>query len=123
MIDNEAYHERADEIRNGIGMDISMTTPTRKDPAEACCIPGSNDGSFDDEHDGDMFEGDEAADGDGEDDGQEAGDGRGIGGCRCNRPSGRSQAACLIDGSRYVQAVKVTWPGARKKDTVAPKYC
>ena len=23
----------------------------------------------------------------------------------------------------HVQAVKVTWPGARKKDTVAPKDC
>ena len=23
----------------------------------------------------------------------------------------------------HVQAVKLTWPGARKKDTVTPKYC
>ena len=77
MIDNEACHERADEIRNGIGLDIPMTTPARKVPAEACRVPGSDDGSFDDEHDGDMNEGDEAADGDGEDDDQEAGDGEG----------------------------------------------
>ena len=35
-------------------------------------------------------------------------------------------AAPLIVYNRlhiHVQTVKVTWPGARKKDTVAPKYC
>ena len=35
-------------------------------------------------------------------------------------------AAPLIVYNRlyiHVQAVKVTWPGARKKDTAAPKYC
>jgi hypothetical protein len=41
------------------------------------------------------------------------------------RQCGATAAPCIVYTRLYihVQAVKVTWPGARKKDTVAPKYC